>query len=102
MPEAVDTAWRRPLSWGRAEVLYFPAKYLPTYQPSQQGLFFSQRQSSDPGVRLRHTLHCWKEGREHDLLKARFWQLLGASMASASTGMKIELNPAYLKSEGKG
>lgn len=68
--------------------------------------FFPQRQSSDPGVISRHTLHCWKgqrgEGREHHLLKVRFWQVLRSSTASASTGMKIELNPAYLKSEGKG
>lgn len=41
-------------------------------------------------------------GREHHLLKVRFWQLPRASTASASTGMRVELNPAYLKPEGKG
>lgn len=91
---------------GKGRGFVIPCK-VPAYLPAKPtGLFFPEAD-----LRPRLTLHCWKGQREGgreggrkgaSSAKVRFWQLLSTFTVSASTGMKVELNPAYLKSEGKG
>lgn len=72
---------------------------VPAYLPAKPtGLFFPKAD-----LRPRHTLHCWKGQREGSS------HAQGEVLAAAKsihcfciTGMKIELNAAYLKSEREG
>lgn len=79
---------------------------VPTYFPAKAAGLFFQRQISDPDARCAAGRGRGREGRREKRAAAARGEVLAAAESThcfcASSGRKMGLGAAYLKSEGEG